>query len=155
MVKFSRSNANYIKIEMNIFDYSFSRFYYWYKRRKPHFTHQKLCNASHYAITMISIYMSVEISFAISTIIQSQEYTYFIAIILGLYPAFGFSYRYQNPERAQTLVENYRELTDDDHEKIRSNIFSYIVLIQLFCMFCFFYHSTIVTSVINQLKNYF
>jgi hypothetical protein len=153
--KFSRSNANYISIKMNIFDYSFSRFYYWYKRRKPHFTHQKLCEASNYAISIISAYLSAEISFAISTIIQTQEYIYFIAILLGLYPAFGFSYRYLNPERAQTLVENYREITDDDHERIRSNIFSYIVLIQLFCMFCFFYHSTIVTSVINQLKNYF
>jgi hypothetical protein len=155
MGKFSRSNANYIKIEMNIFDYSFSRFYYWYKRRKPHFTHQKLCHASNYAITMISIYMSVEISTAISVIIQTQKYLLFMGILLGLYPAFGFSYRYLNPARAQTLVENYRELTDDDHERIRSNIFSYIVLIQLFCMFCFFYHSSIVSLVINQLKNYF
>jgi hypothetical protein len=144
-----------MRIEMNIFDYSFSRFYYWYKRRKPHFTHQKLCEASNYAISIISAYLSAEISFAISTIIQTQEYIYFIAILLGLYPAFGFSYRYLNRERAQTLVENYRELTDDVHERIRSNIFSYIVLIQLFCMFCFFYHSSIVTSVINQLKNYF
>ena len=153
--KFSRSNANYISIKMNIFDYSFSRFYYWYKRRKPHFTHQKLCEASNYAISIISAYLSAEISFAISTIIQTQEYIYFIAILLGLYPAFGFSYRYLNPARAQTLVENYREITDDVHERIRSNIFSSIVLIQLFCMFCFFYHSSIVTSVINQLKNYF
>ena len=140
---------------MNIFDYSFSRFYYWYKRRKPHFTHQKLCHASHYAITMISLYMSAEISFAISTIIQTQEYTYFIAILLGLYPCFGFNYRYKNPERAQTLVEKYSELTDDAHKRIRSNILSYIVLIQLFCLFCFFYHSSLATSVINQLKNYF
>ena len=140
---------------MNIFDYSFSRFYYWYKRRKSHFTQQKLCEASNYAISIISAYLSAEISFTISTIIQTQEYTYFIAILLGLYPAFGFSYRYLNPERAQTLVEKYSELTDDAHKRIRSNILSYIVLIQLFCMFCFFYHSSIATSIINQLKNYF
>ena len=140
---------------MNIFDYSFSRFYYWYKRRKPHFTHQKLSDASTYAILIISIYLSAEITAAITNIIQTNEYVFIIGILLTLYPCFGFTGRYLNQERAHTLVENYSQLTDDTHEQIRSNIFSYIVLIQLFCMFCFFYHSSIATSIINQLKNYF
>lgn len=144
---------------MNIFDYNFARLYYWYQRFKKNFDHENLSTAGCQALTIYFTLIIIELMFGIIELFMIKATKNLTSMMIMLAPitilVLTFSKRYENLEKSNEIILIYSELEKESHERLRSSTWLWFWIIQLFCLFCFFYHSSIVTSVINQLKNYF
>ncbi|HRE58079.1 MAG TPA: hypothetical protein PLW09_09680 [Candidatus Kapabacteria bacterium] len=143
---------------MNIIDYNYGRLYFWYQGYKKNFDHKRLIDAAIYAITLYITLLFLEIGFAIFHLFNFDinNKVLFMVLLLSLVaiPVFILPGRYEEVT-SQKIIRIYSELEKESHERLRSSTWLWFWIIQLFCLFYFFYHSSIAASVINQLKNYF